>query len=225
MPNSEFIEQYPLYRKFYPEAIPSALNALPEVRINMTCKMCASPQTFSLMNKYSDGIVYENYPTQGFVFRTVYRCNHCLQFTRFFFVKIDENKQWMMKIGQFPAWEIVGDQNIERLLGKYSDYYKKGLICESQGYGIGAFGYYRRIVEETIDELLDEISDLLAGSELEKYREALELTKRTTVTQEKINLVKDLLPPILRPDGMNPLGVLHSSLSEGLHANSDETCL
>ena len=37
--------------------------------------------------------------------------------------------------------------------------------------------------------------------------------------------MKDLLPSILRPDGMNPLGVLHSELSEGLHAETDEDCL
>ena len=94
-----------------------------------------------------------------------------------------------------------------------------------QGYGIGSFGYYRRIVEEIIDGLLDEVSHLLAGEALTQYQEALEKTKQTTVTQEKIDLVKDLLPPILRPEGMNPLATLHSALSEGLHADSDETCL
>ena len=38
-------------------------------------------------------------------------------------------------------------------------------------------------------------------------------------------MVKDLLPPILRPEDMNPLSVLHSILSEGLHSKSDEECL
>ena len=98
-------------------------------------------------------------------------------------------------------------------------------MCESQGYGIGAFGYYRRIVEETIDELLSEIAQLMNGQELQKFQQALEQTKKTIVAQEKIELVKDLLPPILRPDNMNPLSVLHSSLSEGLHAESDEVCM
>ncbi len=115
--------------------------------------------------------------------------------------------------------------NIEKLLGEHSGFYRKGLICESQGYGIGAFGYYRRIVEEIIDGLLDEIAELLTESELLEYQDALAKTKETTVTQEKIDLVKDLLPPILRPEGMNPLSALHSALSEGLHAESDEECL
>ena len=59
----------------------------------------------------------------------------------------------------------------------------------------------------------------------EDYIIALEKTKKTRITQDKIDLVKDLLPTILRPNGMNPLGVLHSELSEGLHAESDESCL
>jgi hypothetical protein len=54
---------------------------------------------------------------------------------------------------------------------------------------------------------------------------ALQKTKDTRVTQDKINLVKDLLPPILRPDGQNPLSVLHGVLSEGLHGMSDEECM
>jgi hypothetical protein len=85
--------------------------------------------------------------------------------------------------------------------------------------------YYRRIVEEVIDELLDEISDLLSGDDLSNYKEALEKTKNTIVTAEKIELVKDLLPTILRPNGVNPLSLLHSVLSQGLHAESDDACL
>lgn len=156
-----------------------------------------------------------------------YICTHCEKFERLFFVKIGGGKSgsWFMKIGQFPAWEVKGEPNIERLLGEHAGYYKKGLVCESQGYGIGAFGYYRRIVEETIDELLNEIADLISGDDREKYDDALTKTKETIVAAEKIELVKDLLPPILRPEGMNPLSALHSALSQGLHAESDDECL
>ena len=69
---------------------------------------------------------------------------------------------------------------------------------------------------------MNEIADLLSGEDLEKYNKALVKTKETIVTAEKIELVKDLLPPILRPEEMNPLAVLHSALSQGLHAESDE---
>ena len=37
--------------------------------------------------------------------------------------------------------------------------------------------------------------------------------------------MKDLLPASLRPRGLNPLAILHSTLSEGLHSLSDQECL
>jgi len=223
MPSKEFIEQYPLYKKFATH-VPSTMDGLLKVAINMVCENCKSSQTFRMTNNYFELTNTSNERCAGAVVRASYVCSHCQSFSRVFFVQIDSELKWLMKVGQFPAWDIVGDANIERLLGKHSEYYKRGLICESQGYGIGAFGYYRRIVEEIIDGLLEEVSHLLAGPELAKYQEALEKTKKTTVTQEKIELVKDLLPPILRPDDMNPLAALHSALSEGLHAESDESC-
>jgi hypothetical protein len=224
VPNKEFIEQYPLYKRFVLKVPPTA-NTLQKVRINMPCETCSSHQTFEMTNEYWQGEAASNILVAGLVVRVLYRCTHCLSFQRVFLIKFDPEGAWLMKVGQFPPWDIEGEPNIAKLLGENASYYRKGLICESQGYGIGAFGYYRRIVEEVIDELLDEISYLLAGDELTKYQEALQLTKKTIVAQDKIELVKDLLPPILRPDGMNPLSVLHSSLSEGLHAGSDEECL
>ena len=130
-----------------------------------------------------------------------------------------------MKVGQDPAWEISPDKNLASVLGSRIDNYKKGLVCESQAYGIGAFAYYRRIVEESIDELLEGIQSILGGEELEKYSKALEQVKKTPITKDKIELVKDLLPPILRPDGMNPLSTLHSLLSIGIHQETDEKCI
>ena len=225
MPNKEFLEEYQLYRKFKVTEFPPTADELPKVRLKMSCPTCQSDQTFAMVNEFWENLGYTNYPVKGLVLRAVYQCTHCQEFDRIFYIAIDSQSKWLMKVGQYPAWEIHCNPLIEKLLGKHADHYKKGLICESQSYGIGAYGYYRRIVEETIDELLNEISQLLTGDELSTFADALEKTKRTIVTQEKIDLVKDLLPPILRPDGMNPLAVLHSSLSGGLHAASDEVCL
>lgn len=227
MPDKSFLETYSLYRKFRFNELPSTVDKLPAANINMPCPACSSNQTFVMTNKYWENFDYRNYSTQDVIVRLVYLCTHCQNFERYFFIKTGSDQQgsWLMKVGQFPSWEAQESPNIEKLLGQHASYYKKGLICESQGYGIGAFGYYRRIVEEIIDELLSEIADLLSGVDLEKYETALLKTKETTVTAEKIELVKDLLPAILRPDGMNPLAALHSALSQGLHAESDEECL
>jgi|TARA_R100001509_G_scaffold114859_2_gene69989 hypothetical protein len=227
MPNKEFLEESPLYRKYKVDSIPDTLDKLPRVKVNMSCPFCKSNQTYAMTNEYWENSRFSNFPSKGVIVRLRYICTHCEIFERLFLVKLGDDKSgfWLMKAGQYPAWEITSEPNIEKLLGGHAGYYKKGLVCESQGYGIGAFGYYRRIVEETIDELLNEIAELISGEDLEKYNSALEKTKQTIVTAEKIDLVKDLLPPILRPEGMNPLSALHSALSEGLHAESDEECL
>jgi len=181
-----------------------------------------------MINEYYEGYTYANAQVQGSVCRLVYACASCKDGRRYFVVRFDQDgdgKAFVVKVGQYPPWDIAVDAVLESNLGIHADYYRKGLICESQGYGIGAFSYYRRIIEETIDSLLDDIAGLMSGVERAQYDQALTQTKQTRVAGEKIELVKDLLPPLLRPEGINPLGVLHGALSEGLHARSDEECM
>jgi hypothetical protein len=195
----------------------------------MQCATCSGAQTFNMTNRYFDEYLategYSNFPAQNTTLLLRYQCTHCGDFERVFVIRVNEDRTSVVKIGQFPAWDIKGNTDIEKLLMTHASHFKRGLICESQGYGIGAFAYYRRIVEEVIDSLLDQVSGLLGGEEKKKYSEALAQTKKTRVTAEKIDLVKDLLPAVLRPDNMNPLSLLHETLSEGLHASTDERCL
>ena len=222
--NKEFLEEYSLFRKLKCE-VPSTLDQIPKPPINMTCQNCGSVQTFNMINKYYEFHQFTNADSGDEKVRLVYQCQSCRTFTRQFQVYIGPDLDYVYKFGQYPEWEIKVDKNLEKTLGRHAKTFRKGLVCESQGYGIGAFAYYRRITEEIIDELLDSISDLIETEHKAEYQAALEETKKTRVAQEKIDLVKDLLPTILRPSGMNPLGVLHSELSEGLHAESDESCL
>lgn len=222
MPSREFLEKYPLYRRFKID-VPEMLKSLDTPPIHMNCEVCVSDQTFrmtgyTLLGSWGPG-------QQGNVISLKYRCASCDLFLRFFLVKFDPIEGYALKVGQEPPWDISIDRTLERALGKYVGYYRKGLTCESHSYGIAAFSYYRRIVEQVIDKLLDDIADLIGGEEKQRYLEALERAKQATITQDKIELVKDLLPPILRPDNMNPLSVLHNTLSRGLHRESDEECL
>lgn len=178
-----------------------------------------------MSNRYYEAYGYQNPPSNDETIRAVYECTYCTDFSITFFLKISHNSEWICKAGQFPPWTVQTDKNIQSLLGEHQDLLQKGLVCESQSYGVGAFAYYRRIVEEIIDGLLDEISDLLSPEEKIQYADALAATKNARVTSEKIELVKDILPTILRPSGMNPLALLHGVLSEGLHADTDERCL
>ena len=224
MPDKEFLEDYPLYRKFKSE-FDTVLANLEKPPIHMNCEVCCSPHTFNMVNEYYENESHPNSAVEGTLVRARYKCTSCQDFHRVFYLKFGPNAEYVMKVGQYPSWGIEISKEMESALGEYSEYYKKGLICESQSYGIGAYAYYRRIVEEIIDDLLTDISDLLEGEKKQNYQEALEEARKSNITQDKIEIVKDFLPPILRPNGMNPLSVLHSNLSEGLHAKSDEECL
>ena len=228
MITKEFLEEYSLFRKFEIQEESKRSNVLKwtKIPLNMQCEYCESNQTFNMTNEFwHEGHQGENESPFNRVFYLNYLCDSCKEFKRSFFVYVSEDLDFIYKVGQFPEWEIKMDSNLEKVLNKHAKTFRKGLVCEAQGYGIGAFAYYRRITEDIIDELLDSIFDLIETEHQLEYKTALEKTKTTRVTQEKIDLVKDLLPSILKPNGMNPLGVLHSELSEGLHAESDKACL
>ena len=225
MPDRELLEKYPLYRRREFSSKYKSLSDLPKPAVHMQCTICQSEQTFNMANEYYEARQVTNDHAHGQTCRLVYVCMSCRRGIRIFIVRFDPEGERVMKVGQYPPWDIRPDPNVERMLGGHADLYKKGLVCESQAYGIGAFGYYRRIVEEVIGHLLDDVAELLAGAEREAFVRALERVRVTPVAQDKIALVKDLLPATLRPEGINPLGVLHETLSEGLHEASDEVCM
>jgi hypothetical protein len=224
MPDKEFLEDYSLFRKLKMD-VPGTMDHLPKPAINMNCSHCKSMQTFNMTNQYQELWGYSNVPTMDKKLRLNYQCQSCQSFTREFNVYVSPECDYIYKYGQYPEWEIKMDKPLEKTLGKHAKTFRKGLVCESQGYGIGAYAYYRRITEEIIDELLESISDLIDEEHKAEYESALEKTKNTRVTQDKIALVKDLIPSILKPNGVNTLGVLHSELSKGLHAEPDDICL
>jgi len=228
MPDKEFIEDFPLYRK-----LEGSWDYWPEVKpppINVYCPDCGSDQTFCIYDDYRKGTLNllssppRDTPKDKIVILAYY-CASCRNVRRFFFLRFASDGSFVEKVGQYPPWEIKPDTQLAKALGTNVDLFKKGLACESHSYGIAAFAYYRRIVELQIDGLLNEIPNLMDPTERETYMPALEKAEATTVTEDKIALVKELLPPILRPDGMNPLALLHQALSEGLHEQSDERCI
>lgn len=221
MPNADFLEEYPLYRKFKIK-IPYNFDEMQRVNIKMYCERCKSKQTFS-WDYENRG--YGNNDTSGQVIMLRYRCAHCERNYRFFMIKIDKKREYIFKVGQFPPWDIGISKDLRSFLGKVEKIYKNGKICESQGYGIGAFAYYRRVIEEVIMDLLDSISTIVIEEDRDKFNKFLEKAKTSKNASNKIALVKDLLPDSLKVDEFNPLKTLYDTLSEGIHEKSDEKCL
>ncbi len=102
--------------------------------------------------------------------------------------------------------------------------YRCGL-CEGQ-YGIGAVAYFRRVVEERTNELIDVVADLAhangtGDTEVQKILAA----KSEKTYDKRLEVASQMLPVSLRPGGANPLGRLHDLLSVALHVKDEEGAL
>lgn len=225
MPEAEFFEEYGLFKKCYSlEKAEEPSFKLPP--ITMSCDKCGCKRTFIPDTSYGKPAC-ENIGiwSEGFISKILYNCTACKDFKILFLIYSIFGSNNIMKIAQWPAWLPEIDKDLQKSLGKNLGNYKKGLYCEQEGYGIGAFAYYRRIVEDMIDSLLDDLYNMFSDDEKEKYKENIQGAKNEHVTEKKIEIIKDILPSHLRPGGINPLARLHSSLSEGLHSKPEDECL
>jgi len=62
MPNKEFLEEYPLYRKFKVTALPKTNDELTKVRLKMACPTCQADQTYAMTNEFWENYKYTNSP-------------------------------------------------------------------------------------------------------------------------------------------------------------------
>jgi hypothetical protein len=162
-----------------------------------------------------------------------YMCANCQKDTKTFAlaVMIDEQKMPpatanCYKFGELPAYGPPTPSRLISLLGTGRDLFLKGRRCEIQGLGIGAFVYYRRVVEDQKNKILTEIikvaQTILAPKEM---IDALRAAQGEHQFSTAMDGVKGAIPQRLLINGQNPLTLLHAALSKGLHNHSDETCL
>jgi hypothetical protein len=227
MIEAKFFEEFPLYRVLkYPDIGDTPQASLHRIASPMQaeCAKCGCERTFSPFSARPASLpnTRVDMGVAGHIFTFDYRCGAC-GCSRYYFVAF--HKDAIHKVGQHPPWSIEPPTQVKKAIDKYLGLYKKGLANESISYGVGAYSYYRRIVENVIDELLTSIGSLIPDSDKVKYEAALEKAKEERAADKKIELVKELLPASLRAGGMNPLELLYGALSEGLHSASDEECL
>ena len=131
-----------------------------------------------------------------------------------------------VKYGEMPAFGPPLPARLLKMVADDRDLFLKGRRTESQSLGIGAFAYYRLVVENQKDRLLEEIrkAAVRLGADEEQLR-SIDLAKKEMRFSKAIDLVKDAIPDGLKVKGHNPLTLLHNTLSKGVHGHSDEECL
>jgi hypothetical protein len=156
-----------------------------------------------------------------------YRCVTCRSEKQYLVQhEVGEDTVRLQKYGELPRPPLYRDRVMQKFLKDDRENYQKATACLANGYGIGAFAYLRRIVENNIGRLLDLVqkeTDATGGDPA--VAAALADLKKDTPMIERIKVANSALPPHLKPDGLNPLGRLYQVLSEGVHAFSDAECL
>ncbi len=130
------------------------------------------------------------------------------------------------KFGEYPPYGSPVPSRLIKLIGPDRDIFLKGRRCENQGLGIGAFAYYRRVVENQKNRILEEIvkvSEKIEASQdkINTLRKAINETQFSTA----LKMTRDVMPDSLLINGQNPMLLLHGALSQGVHELPDEECL
>lgn len=246
MPDARFLETTQLYKKHEPNGgLPDDFGRMPRPPIKMHCGRCRSEQTFNMTNQYAEDLprdaarpLVRNTHTNAKVVRAIYLCAAC-SWTRTFLLEFGPETRrtvgnppvttelfvpWVMKVGQSPSWEGHIAPELAKAYGAVrAALYRRGLACEGEKFGIGAFAYYRRIVESLVAEMIAAKRARLEGAARDAFD--AEVTEAARDGSARIDLIKHELPEAARPEGGNPLGLLYTGFSEGLHAKTDDECV
>lgn len=203
--------------------------AAPEIQLHCSHESCNGTRFFRCVTRAPKLIEGE----ATYVYLT-YRCWNCQRTEKIFSVGVEWDKHprdflpsgKAVKFGELPAFGPPTSSRLIKLIGPDRDIFLKGRRCENQGLGIGAFVYYRRVVETQKSRILNQIAKVAAkiGATPEKIKLFADAAKETQFSRA-MDIAKPALPESLLIDGHNPLALLHSALSEGVHELDDETCL
>jgi len=132
---------------------------------------------------------------------------------------------FIRKIGQWPAIERKPTAEVHNYLTREDrELYGKALDNLAFGYGIGAYAYLRRIVENEIKRLVKDISDLEYDG-ADKVKEAWEAYQSNHQMNTLIDSISPMLPSSLKEIGGNPIRTLYQQTSGGIHEFPEEECL
>lgn len=224
----EFLETAPLYswREFEKPDVNRGSLWINE--IDSYCETCGQNRPFQDLSSRGSGAGMAMPVLKTGISGFQFTCVSCRVQSKRFLVQqvVDDNSIKFQKYGELPRKGLDKDRNLQKFFKEDRDNFEKATICLSHGYGIGAFAYFRRVIENNIGILLDLLTeDAQATEGSEAILNALAELRKESPMSKKIEIANNALPSYLKPDGLNPLGKLYQVLSEGVHTYSDEECL
>ena len=202
----------------------------PKLELHCPHDLCNGVRFFRCTAVFSSTGPYLKENNVSYLYVT-YQCSNCREAVKVYSLAarlstIDGSHGICCKLGEFPPYGQPVSPRLIKLIGPDREIFLKGRNCENQGFGIGAFTYYRRVVENQKNRILGEIVKVsekigVPQDKIDTLREAI----KETQFHKALKMAKDVMPESLLIDGHNPILLLHHALSRGVHELSDEECL
>lgn len=202
----------------------------PELELHCSDDSCNGVRFFRCTGVYVCPGPHLRTDTQNYLYIS-YQCSNCQKTQKVYSLAVmlsknEESHGICCKLGELPPYGPPVPPRLIKLIGPDRDVFLKGRNCENQGLGIGAFTYYRKVVEKQKNRILKEIVKVSEkiGVPQDKIDTLHEAIKETQFSKA-LGMAKDVLPESLLIDGHSPILLLHRVLSRGVHELSDEECL
>ena len=194
--------------------------------IRIYCSKCQGPRHYSPTEESTWWNRSSNKAEkQTKSFFVVFRCRDCQETYKRYSVYAhgsNDGKIILSKYGERPRFGVRVGQKTFEMLRPDSELLNRALQAESAGLGIGAYVYYRRILERQKVRIFErvigaakklgadakEIGDLQAGMDERQFTRAIEKLSGGPLRA-------------IYMDGHNPLTLLYDEISEGVHAGDD----
>lgn len=238
---SQFIEEYPLYSKFGTDQ-PIEAADLNNLVFNFFCKQEKEIQPFRLTTPIHNGNIHSAFThvpdslSEGAIidFTEMFTgiCQSCEKYTINLIIsgasQKEKPKYFVRKIGQYPAPESSDLKLPTDLSGFLNDedceFYRKGLKSLEMNQGLGAFSYFRKMLENEMERIIETLSNPYSPDG-NKIAEAIAAYRKEPQKSKLIEDITYYLPNTLKEHGANILLVLCDTASMDIRGLTEKECI
>jgi hypothetical protein len=159
-----------------------------------------------------------------------YSCSNCRCRSKIFAIMArwnavaDEGEA--VKIGEWPPFGPQVSARVTSIVGQSNALFLMGCRAEMQGLGIGAMVYYRKVVENQKNQIIDEIIRVgRRAHSSEPQIEKLKAARSEKEIKKAVEIISDAIPQVLLINGYNPLALLEQALTKGSYVQKDHDAL
>jgi hypothetical protein len=129
-------------------------------------------------------------------------------------------------VGEWPPFGPQVSARVISIAGQSKALFLMGHRAEIQGLGIGAMVYYRKVIENQKNHIIDEIIRVgRRNHSSEPQIEKLKAARDEKEFKKAVETISDAIPQVLLINGYNPLALLEQALTKGSYAEKDHDAL